>query len=115
MPAIRLIFRVKSILQWTDLILIEDMPANNELALSLLFALLCNLFFFSNCLISQIFWHEGMGAYEVDAIFLLKYGFFKIYTMLFLQVIKVDHEAHGVDTPEDVEKIESYMRERNLY
>lgn len=30
------------------------------------------------------------------------------------QVIKVDHEAHGVDTPEDVEKIESFMRERNL-
>ena len=54
-----------------------------------------------------------MGAYEVD--FLLKYGFFRIYTMLFLQVIKVDHEAHGVDIPEDVEKIESYMRERNLY
>ena len=31
-----------------------------------------------------------------------------------LQVIKVDHEAHGVDTPEDVDKIESFMRERNL-
>lgn len=30
------------------------------------------------------------------------------------QVIKVDHEAHGVDVPEDVEKIESYMKERNL-
>lgn len=30
------------------------------------------------------------------------------------QVIKVDHDAHGVDTPEDVEKIESLMRERNL-
>lgn len=55
-----------------------------------------------------------MGAYKAGAIFLLKYGFFKIYAMLLLQVIKVDHEAHGVDTPEDVEKIESYMRERNL-
>ncbi|KAM7500794.1 hypothetical protein LguiA_025208 [Lonicera macranthoides] len=31
-----------------------------------------------------------------------------------MKVIKVDHEAHGVDTPEDVEKIESIMRERNL-
>ncbi|KAJ0044359.1 hypothetical protein Pint_04532 [Pistacia integerrima] len=31
-----------------------------------------------------------------------------------IQVIKVDHEAHGVDTAEDVEKIESFMRERNL-
>ncbi|XP_009124899.1 3-deoxy-manno-octulosonate cytidylyltransferase, mitochondrial isoform X2 [Brassica rapa] len=31
-----------------------------------------------------------------------------------MKVIKVDHEAHGVDTPEDVEKIESLMRERNL-
>ncbi|XP_021825817.1 3-deoxy-manno-octulosonate cytidylyltransferase, mitochondrial-like [Prunus avium] len=31
-----------------------------------------------------------------------------------MKVIKVDHEAHGVDTPEDVEKIESFMRERNL-
>lgn len=90
------------------------MPANNELAFSLLFAPLCNLFFFSNCLIFQIFWYGGMGAYEADAIFLLKYEFFKIYAMLLLQVIKVDHEAHGVDTPEDVEKIESYMRERNL-
>ncbi|KAF2314330.1 hypothetical protein GH714_025428 [Hevea brasiliensis] len=29
-------------------------------------------------------------------------------------VIKVDHEAHGVHTPEDVEKIETLMRERNL-
>ncbi|KAF8411154.1 hypothetical protein HHK36_003697 [Tetracentron sinense] len=29
-------------------------------------------------------------------------------------VIKVDHDAHGVDTPQDVEKIESFMRERNL-
>lgn len=32
----------------------------------------------------------------------------------FLQVIKVNHEAHGVDTPEDVAKIESLMRERNI-
>lgn len=31
-----------------------------------------------------------------------------------MKVIKVDHEAHGVDAPEDVEKIESLMRERNL-
>lgn len=31
-----------------------------------------------------------------------------------MKVIKVDHDAHGVDTPEDVEKIESFMRERNL-
>ncbi|KAK3037943.1 hypothetical protein RJ639_031834 [Escallonia herrerae] len=31
-----------------------------------------------------------------------------------MKVIKVDHEAHGVDIPEDVEKIESFMRERNL-
>ncbi|KAG7567324.1 Acylneuraminate cytidylyltransferase [Arabidopsis thaliana x Arabidopsis arenosa] len=29
-----------------------------------------------------------------------------------MKVIKVDHEAHGVDTPDDVEKIESLMRER---
>lgn len=33
---------------------------------------------------------------------------------LLRQVINVDHHAHGVDTPEDVEKIESFMRERNL-
>ncbi|XP_058747370.1 3-deoxy-manno-octulosonate cytidylyltransferase, mitochondrial-like [Vicia villosa] len=31
-----------------------------------------------------------------------------------MKVIKVDHEAHGVDTPEDVGKIEALMRERNL-
>ncbi|XP_057498338.1 3-deoxy-manno-octulosonate cytidylyltransferase, mitochondrial-like [Actinidia eriantha] len=31
-----------------------------------------------------------------------------------MKVIKVDHDAHGVDTPEDVEKIESFMRQRNL-
>lgn len=31
-----------------------------------------------------------------------------------LKVIKVEHEAHGIDVPEDVEKIERYMRERNL-
>ncbi|XWS09985.1 hypothetical protein CRYUN_Cryun39dG0037000 [Craigia yunnanensis] len=31
-----------------------------------------------------------------------------------MKVIKVNHEAHGVDTPEDVEKIESLMRKRNL-
>jgi 3-deoxy-manno-octulosonate cytidylyltransferase (CMP-KDO synthetase) len=34
--------------------------------------------------------------------------------LLSVEVIKVDHDAHGVDTPEDVEKIESLMRERNL-
>ncbi|KAL0320679.1 UNVERIFIED_CONTAM: 3-deoxy-manno-octulosonate cytidylyltransferase, mitochondrial [Sesamum radiatum] len=32
-----------------------------------------------------------------------------------MKVIKVDHESHGVDVPEDVEKIEHYMRQRNLY
>ncbi|GMH24955.1 hypothetical protein Nepgr_026798 [Nepenthes gracilis] len=31
-----------------------------------------------------------------------------------MKVIRVEHEAHGVDVPEDVEKIESFMRERNL-
>ncbi|KAL5575418.1 hypothetical protein UlMin_017117 [Ulmus minor] len=31
-----------------------------------------------------------------------------------MKVIKVEHEAHGVDTPEDVEKIESLMRQRNI-
>lgn len=31
-----------------------------------------------------------------------------------MQVIKVNHEAHGVDTPEDIEKIESLMRGMNL-
>ncbi|KAF5780897.1 putative 3-deoxy-manno-octulosonate cytidylyltransferase [Helianthus annuus] len=31
-----------------------------------------------------------------------------------MKVIKVNHDAHGVDTPEDVAKIESYMREKNL-
>ncbi|KAL9236409.1 hypothetical protein vseg_011085 [Gypsophila vaccaria] len=31
-----------------------------------------------------------------------------------MRVIKVEHEAHGVDVPEDVEKIERYMRDRNL-
>lgn len=29
-------------------------------------------------------------------------------------MIKVDHDAHGVDTPEDVEKIEALMRAQNL-
>lgn len=37
------------------------------------------------------------------------------HASIFLQVIKVDHEAHGVDAPEDVEKIESLMREKNLF
>ncbi|KAG6600729.1 3-deoxy-manno-octulosonate cytidylyltransferase, mitochondrial, partial [Cucurbita argyrosperma subsp. sororia] len=31
-----------------------------------------------------------------------------------MKVIKVDHEAHGVDVPGDVEKIESFMNDRNL-
>lgn len=31
-----------------------------------------------------------------------------------MKVIKVDHEAHGVDTPEDVHKIEQFMLQRNL-
>ncbi|XP_010919659.1 3-deoxy-manno-octulosonate cytidylyltransferase, mitochondrial isoform X2 [Elaeis guineensis] len=31
-----------------------------------------------------------------------------------MKVIKVDHDAHGVDTPEDVEKIEALMRERSI-
>ncbi|CAI8607002.1 unnamed protein product [Vicia faba] len=31
-----------------------------------------------------------------------------------MKVIKFNHEAHGVDTPEDVGKIEALMRERNL-
>ncbi|XP_050882650.1 3-deoxy-manno-octulosonate cytidylyltransferase, mitochondrial isoform X2 [Lathyrus oleraceus] len=31
-----------------------------------------------------------------------------------MKVIKVNHEAHGVDTPEDVGKIEALMHERNL-
>ncbi|XP_068657056.1 3-deoxy-manno-octulosonate cytidylyltransferase, mitochondrial [Aristolochia californica] len=31
-----------------------------------------------------------------------------------MKVIKVDHDAHGVDTPEDVQKIELMMQERNI-
>ncbi|CAN0876064.1 3-deoxy-manno-octulosonate cytidylyltransferase, mitochondrial, partial [Linum grandiflorum] len=31
-----------------------------------------------------------------------------------MKVIKVDHEAHGVDAPEDVGKIEALMREHNV-
>lgn len=31
-----------------------------------------------------------------------------------MKVIKVEHDAHGVDTPEDVEKIESLMREKSI-
>ncbi|TVU20316.1 hypothetical protein EJB05_36521 [Eragrostis curvula] len=31
-----------------------------------------------------------------------------------MKVIKVDHDAHGVDAPEDVEKIEALMRARNI-
>jgi CMP-2-keto-3-deoxyoctulosonic acid synthetase len=33
---------------------------------------------------------------------------------IFFQVIKVDHEAHGVDTPADIAKIEALMKEKNL-
>lgn len=52
---------------------------------------------------------------EVVGFFLMKSACFRGFTYVcFLQVIKVDHEAHGVDTPEDVEKIESLMREKNL-
>lgn len=47
-------------------------------------------------------------------LFSLKYGCPKVHVVLCLQVIKVDHEAHGVDAPEDVEKIESLMLQRNL-
>ncbi|KAL6620687.1 hypothetical protein ACP70R_035826 [Stipagrostis hirtigluma subsp. patula] len=32
-----------------------------------------------------------------------------------MKVIKVDHDAHGVDAPEDVEKIEALMRARNIH
>lgn len=49
---------------------------------------------------------------------LLHSEFFHSKLLLFYisnsQVIKVEHEAHGVDVPEDVEKIERYMREKNL-
>lgn len=31
-----------------------------------------------------------------------------------MKVIKVNHEAHGVDTPSDIGKIETFMRERNI-
>ncbi|KAJ3692182.1 hypothetical protein LUZ60_012532 [Juncus effusus] len=31
-----------------------------------------------------------------------------------MKVIKVDHDAHGVDTPGDVEKIEAIIREKNI-
>lgn len=31
-----------------------------------------------------------------------------------MKVIKVAHETHGVDVPEDVEKMEKYMLEKNL-
>ncbi|XVF18863.1 hypothetical protein REPUB_Repub11eG0059800 [Reevesia pubescens] len=31
-----------------------------------------------------------------------------------MKVINVHHEAHGVDTPEDMEKIESLVSKRNL-
>ncbi|KAJ0103345.1 hypothetical protein Patl1_04647 [Pistacia atlantica] len=44
----------------------------------------------------------------------LKYKTPKVEPYVFLQVIKVDHEAHGVDTAEDVEKTEAFMCEKNL-
>ncbi|KAF3789656.1 3-deoxy-manno-octulosonate cytidylyltransferase [Nymphaea thermarum] len=31
-----------------------------------------------------------------------------------MKVIKVNHDSHGVDVPEDVEKIESFMKQRNI-
>ncbi|KAG0462531.1 hypothetical protein HPP92_021007 [Vanilla planifolia] len=31
-----------------------------------------------------------------------------------MKVIKVEHDAHGVDMPEDVDKIEALMREKNI-
>jgi hypothetical protein len=31
-----------------------------------------------------------------------------------VQVIKVDHEAHGVDTPGDIAKVEAVMRAQHL-
>ncbi|CAD6332867.1 unnamed protein product [Miscanthus lutarioriparius] len=31
-----------------------------------------------------------------------------------MKVIKVDHDAHGVDSPDDVEKMEALMRARNI-
>ncbi|KAM0938607.1 putative 3-deoxy-manno-octulosonate cytidylyltransferase [Dioscorea sansibarensis] len=44
---------------------------------------------------------------DLEQLKVLEYG----YKM---KVIKVDHDAHGVDTPEDVERIEALMRERNI-
>ncbi|THU72022.1 hypothetical protein C4D60_Mb04t07710 [Musa balbisiana] len=32
-----------------------------------------------------------------------------------MKVIKVNHDVHGVDSPEDVDKIEALMRERNIW
>lgn len=31
-----------------------------------------------------------------------------------MKVVKVNHEAHGVDAPSDIAKIEAFMRERNI-
>jgi 3-deoxy-manno-octulosonate cytidylyltransferase (CMP-KDO synthetase) len=31
-----------------------------------------------------------------------------------VQVIKVDHDAHGVDTPEDLAKVEALMQSRHI-
>lgn len=52
--------------------------------------------------------NDSVTNFSIDSSY-LKVGFFVL-----LQVIKVDHDAHGVDTPEDVGKIEALMRERNL-
>lgn len=37
-----------------------------------------------------------------------------LYPPFASQVIKVDHEAHGVDTPGDIAKIEAVMRAHHL-
>ncbi|XP_042422068.1 3-deoxy-manno-octulosonate cytidylyltransferase-like isoform X3 [Zingiber officinale] len=37
-----------------------------------------------------------------------------IYKRNYFMVMKVHHDSHGVDTPEDVQKIEALMRERNM-
>jgi hypothetical protein len=37
-----------------------------------------------------------------------------MYVYLDVQVIKVDHDAHGVDLPSDIAKIEALMHAHNL-
>ncbi|KAK6134606.1 hypothetical protein DH2020_031665 [Rehmannia glutinosa] len=52
---------------------------------------------------------------DLEQLKVLENGYkMKVPTRISAHVIKVDHEAHGVDVPEDVDKIEHYMRERNL-